>query len=269
MESKKLSITIKNFGKKNELMQLVFTGLFLILALLGIIYNWRNGIALLLIFLLIFLNQKFQPRFSFLIIVYILSMVLISLIPEIELVEVIATSLFLSPLFFYDSIYQSFKYLRKDDTFEVFSLDFKTLKCLHTEDNDYKSYALNPKQFVKTFRLSEINSFVFKNNNLSVLTKNGIIRPRELNPQNLNDINVFLKENFPDKLNMETEYQKALKAENSVYLSKLLLIIPIIIVSLVIYFFGDNGRDHLVTYSSILILVLIYIFLIVKIKTKK
>lgn len=269
MESKKLSITIKNFGKKNELMQFVFTGLFLILALLGIIYNWRNGIALLLIFLLIFLNQKFQPRFSFLIIVYILSMVLISLIPEIELVEVIATSLFLSPLFFYDSIYQSFKDLRKDDIFEVFSLDFKTLKCLHTEDNDYKSYALNPKQFLKTFRVIDINSFVFKNNNLLILTKNGIIRPRELSPQNLNEINTFLKENFPDKLNIETEYQNALKAENSVYLSKFLLTIPIIVVSLAIYFFGDNGRDHLVTYSSILILILIYIFLIVRIKIKK
>ena len=269
MDSKKLSITVKNFGKKNELMQLVFTGLILILALLGIIYNWRNAIALILIFLLIILSKKFQLRLSILIFIYILSMVLISFIPKIELVEVFATSLFLSPLFFYNSIYQNFKDLKKDDTFEVFSLNFKTLKCLHTEDNDYKSYALNPKQFLKTLSVSDINSFVFRNNNLLILTKNGIIRPKELSPQNLNEINTFIKENFPYKLNIETEYQNALKAENSVYLSKFLLTIPIIAVCLVIYFFGDNGRNQMVSYGSILVLILFYIFLIVRIKTKK
>lgn len=266
---KKLSITVNNFGKKNQLMQLVFTGLILILALLGIFYNWRNGIAFALIFLLIFLNKKFRLSLLFLILVYIASIVLVSFVPKVEWVEVVATTLFLSPIFFYGVIYQNFKDLGKDETFEIFALDLKTVKCLHTEDNDYRSYALNPKQFLKTIRLSDINSFIFNKHHLLILTKNGIIKPRELGPEKLDEIKIYLKENLPEKLNIETDYHNTLNAENSKYISKFLFVIPIVVVFLVIYFFGDNGRNRLVSYSFILIAIIIYTILIFRTKIKK
>ncbi|TDX86446.1 hypothetical protein [Epilithonimonas xixisoli] len=269
MNQENISITIKNFGKKNELVLLLFNGVFLILGLLSLFLNWRNAIAIILIFVLIFLDKKFRTKFSILIIIYIVSIILISQIPEIEFVEILATSILFSPLFFYESSLESIKNYQKDDAFEVFYLDSFRLKCLHTEDNDYKSYALNPKQFLKTFRVNDINSFVFQDNFFLILTSKFIIRPRELNAQNIEKIKKFIEENFPDKLNLESEHHKALKNESEMYLSKLLLVLPLILVFLVIYFFGDNGRNHLVTYTSIAVILLFYIFLIIKIKHKK
>lgn len=269
MNQKNLSITIKKFGKKNELVLLLFNGLFLILGLLSLFLNWRNAIAIILIFVLVFLDKKFRIKFSILSIIYVVSIILISQIPEIEFVEILATSILFSPLFFYKSSLESIKDYQKNDCFEVFYLDSSRLKCLHTEDNDYKSYALNPKQFLKTFRVNEINSFVFERNNLLIVTSKFIIRPRELNAQNIEKIQSFVEENFPDKLNLESEHHKALKNESEMYLSKLLLVLPLILVFIVIYFFGDNGRNQLVSYSSIAVTMLFYIFLIIKIKRKK
>ena len=269
MTQKNISITINNFGKKNELVLLLFNGFFLILGLLSLFLNWRNAIVIILIFVLIFLNKKFRTKFSILIIIYVVSIILISQIPEIEFVEILATSLLFSPLFFYESSLESIKDYKKKDSFEVFCLDSSQLKCLHTEDNDYKSYALNPKQFLKTFHVNDIISFVFEGKNLLIVTSKFIIRPRELNIQNIEKIKSFVEENFPEKLNIENEHHKALKNENEMYFSKLLLVLPLILVFLFIYFFGDNGRNHLVTYSSIAVILLFYIFLIIKIKRKK
>ena len=269
MTQKNISITIKNFGKKNELVLLLFNVFFLILGLLSLFLNWRNAIVIILIFVLIFLDKKFRTKFSILIIIYLVSIILISQIPKIEFVEILATSILFSPLFFYESSLESIKDYQKNDSFEVFYLDSSRLKCLHTEDNDYKSYALNPKQFLKSFRIKDINSFVFEGKNLLIVTGKSIIRPRELNIQNIEKIQSFVEKNFPDKLNLESEYHKALKNENEMYISKLLLVLPLILVFIVIYFFGDNGRNHLVTYTSIAVILLFYIFLIIKIKRKK
>lgn len=269
MNQKNISITIKNFGKKNELVLLLFNGFFLSLGLLSLFLNWRNAIAIILILLLIFLDKKFRTKFSILIIIYAFSIILISQIPEIEFVEILATSILFSPLFFYESSLESIINYRKEDSFEVFYLDFSQLKCLHTEDNDYKSYALNPKQFLKIFRVNDINSFVFEGQNLLIITSKFIIRPRELNIQNMEKIKAFVTENFPEKLNLESEHHKALKNESEMYISKLLLVLPLILAFIVIYFFGDNGRNHILTYSSIAQTILCYIFLIIKIKRKK
>ena len=268
MRQKNISITIKNFGKKNDLMLLLFTGVFLILGLLSLFLNWRNVMAIILIFVLIFLDKKFRTKFSILIIIYVVSIILISQIPEIEFVKTLATSILFSPLFFYESSLEIIKDYQKEDSFEVFYLDSSRLKCLHTEDTDYKSYALNPKQFLKTFRVNEINSFVFEGKKLLIITSKFIIRPRELNAQNIEKIKKFIEENFPEKLNLESERNKALKNESEMYLSKLLLVLPLILVFIIIYFFGDNGRNHLVTYTSIAVILLFYIFLIIKIKRK-
>ena len=269
MTQKNISITIKNFGKKNELVLLLFNGFFLILGLLSLFLNWRNAIVIILIFVLIFLNKKFRTKFSILIIIYLVSIILISQIPETEFVEILATSILFSPLFFYESSLEIIKDYQKEDSFEVFYLDSSRLKCLHTEDNDYKSYAFNPKQFLKTFRVNDINSFVFKEKHLLIVTSKFIIRPKELNIQNIEEIQLFVDENFPDKLNLESEHHKALKNESEMYFSKLLLVLPLILAFIVIYFFGDNGRNHLVTYTSIAVTIFCYIFLITKIKRKK
>ena len=188
---------------------------------------------------------------------------------ETELVEILATSILFSPLFFYESSLEIITDYQKEDSFEVFYLDSSQLKCLYTEDNDYKSYALNPKQFLKTFRVNDINSFVFKQKHSLIVTSKFIIRPKELNAQNIGKIKSFVEKNFPDKLNLESEHHKALKNESEMYFSKLLLVLPLILAFIVIYFFGDNGRNHLVTYSSIAVILLFYIFLIIKIKRKK
>ncbi|WDF45727.1 hypothetical protein PQ459_12560 [Chryseobacterium sp. KACC 21268] len=268
MTQKNISITIKNFGKKNDLVLLFFTGVFLVLGLLSLFLNWRNVMAIILIFVLIFLDKKLRTKFSILIIIYVVSIILISQIPEIEFIEILATSILFSPLFFYESSLESIKDFQKEDSFEVFYLDSSLLKCLHTEDNDYKSYALNPKQFLKTFSVKDINSFIFKEKHLSIVTSKFIIRPRELNIQNIEKIKSFVEENFPEKLNLESEHQKALKNESKMYISKLLLVLPLILAFIVIYF-GDNGRNHLVTYTSIAVTIFCYIFLIIKIKRKK
>lgn len=269
MTKKNLRITIKNFGKKNDLILFFFSAGFMILGLLSLFLNWRNAIAIILIFVLIFLDKKFKTKFLILVLIYLVSIIAISLIPEIEIVQILATTLLFSPLFFYESILESIKDYQKEDSFEVFYLDSTQLKCFHTEDNDYKSYSLNPKQFLKIFRVSDINSFIFQDKNLLILTNKFIIRPKELNVQNIEKIKVFVAENFPDKLNLESEYHKTLKNENEMYFSKLLLVLPLIFLFIVIYFFGENGRNHLVTYISIAVTILLYIFLILKIKRRK
>lgn len=268
MRQKNISISIKNFGKKNDLMLLFFNSVFLVLGLLSLFLNWRNAMAIILIFVLIFLDKKLRTKFSILILIYVVSIILISQVPETEFVEILTTSILFSPLFFYESSLESIKDFQKEDSFEVFYLDFSRLKCLHTEDNNYKSYALNPKQFLKTFSIKDINSFIFKEKHLSIVTSKFIIRPRELNIQNIEKIKSFVEENFPEKLNLESERHKALKNESEMYISKLLLVLPLILAFSVIYFFGDNGRNHLVTYTSIAVTIFCYIFLIIKIKRK-
>lgn len=102
-----------------------------------------------------------------------------------------------------------------------------------------------------------------------IVTSKSIISPRELNIQNIEKIKSFVEENFPEKLNLESEHQKALKNESEMYISKLLLVLPLILAFIFIYFFGNNGRNHLVTYTSIAVTIFCYIFLIIKIKRKK
>lgn len=226
-----------------------------LLGVMGFVLNWRQGfLSIGIIVLIYFLKKIFQMKWSILAGIALGGIALLSYFLDLSFIEILLTTAGLSFIFFLKS---SFEELNSDDEFELFFLDNKKLKCLSTKDNDYKGYALNPKGFLKTYDTKFIQSFHFKGKNLLISIGNEIIRPRELNQNELKSVKKFVTENFPELLEIEEIYQENLKSENRFYLYKFIIISPILMLSLVIYFFGDNGRNEPLTYTCLGLMVLL------------
>lgn len=251
-----VSIIRKNFGKKNDVFLFLMLILVFSLGVMGTILNWRQGIASAGIITLVYLLQKiFKTKWEILAVIALLSIISMAYIFDFSFIEVLLTTAGFSFVFFLKSSYQEMK---TKESFELFYLDKKKLKCLSTNhDADYKGYALNPRGFLKTYNTEFIKSFHFKGNHLLISIGNEIIRPRELNPNELEEIKEFISINFPHLLENEEFYRDNLNAESRFYLHKLIIFSPILILGLVIYFFADNGRNEPITYLCLGLMVLL------------
>lgn len=229
------------------------------LGIFGAILNWRHGVAAVgIITFVYFIEKIFQEKWEILSVIAFLEIIFLSYLFDFSFIEVLLTTVGFSFVFFLKS---SYKEMKTKDSFELFYLDKKKLKCLSTHhDADYKAYALHPKGFLKTYDTAFIKSFNFKGNYLLINIGNEIIRPRELNPNDLEKIKEFVSINFSYLLENEEIFRDNLKVENRFYLHKLIIFLPVLILGIIIYFFADNGRNESITYLCLgLMIVLPYI----------
>ncbi|MGU3376102.1 hypothetical protein [Chryseobacterium sp. M5A1_1a] len=251
-----ISIIKKNFGKKNEVITLIFILLFSALGFIEVFINWKSWLCAACIVLLIgFLWKKTNKKFLFLMAgVIIAGVCYFSEELDIDILETLVTLLFLPFLFFIKPYYQTYK---KVTDFEVFYLDHKQLRCLVTlEDSDYKGYALNPKNYLKKYSFQQIKAIKFDKQNLTIAIDNLLIHPRELTSTDLNLIHGYIQQYFPDLLKNEQTIAENSRKDNQYYLKKLLIFSPVILLAPVIYFFGDNGKNSMITIPCLLLMVI-------------
>lgn len=259
-----ISIKRENFGRKNRIGLLILTCMTILLGIMGIYLNWKNGVCALGVISIIYLIQK-----KFILKFYILLLLLIALISasnflfKADFIETLLITLFLSFSFFLKPILEPDG---KNKQVEIFYLDAKEVKCLATKDFKYKGYALDPMSYYHTYATKDITSYSIKGKNLLLSFGGELIRPRELSSENIKEIKEFMKDSLPYLLTNESPLDTDLEAENKFYLFKLLLFSPLLIFSVFIYFFADNGRNESLTFLFIL---LIFIFSIIIYKTMK
>lgn len=254
-----ISIKRKNFGNDNNKMFLLFIALFCFLGIMGIFINWRAGLcAVAILCIAYFLLKNNILKITAVLFIVALGIFGCCYFLNLDFIEIFLTTVFLSFSFFLKPLYASTK---ENLDFELFFFDKKNLKCLATKDNDYKGYALNPKDYLKTYLTKDIESFTFQGKNLSINIGGRIIRPREVTIKDIEEINFFVTQHFPDLLTNESTFKDNLKAENKFYLNKLLICSPIIILSTVIYFFCENGRDKMITYVCMVLMLILPIII--------
>ncbi|MGN7786727.1 hypothetical protein ACTJIJ_19495 [Niabella sp. 22666] len=225
------------------------------LGVMGTILNWQQGIAAAGVIIVIFLIKKaLKVQWGVLAIIGLLGIISLSYIFDFSFIEVLLTTVGLSFGLFLTS---SFKEIKARESVELFYLDSKKLKCISTNDADYKGYALDPKNFLKTYEAASIKSIIFKENYLLIAIGNDIIRPRELIQNDLKEIQAFVSAHLAHLLEKEEAYHENLKSENRFYLHKLLVFLPIVILGLMIYFFADNGRNQPLTYLCLGLMVVV------------
>lgn len=247
-------------------MYLLFIALFCCLGIMGVFLNWKVGLCSIAILgSAYFLLENDILNITAVICIAFLALFGFCYFLELHFVEIFLTTVSLSFSFGLKPIYESTK---ENTDFELFFFDEKNLKCLATEDHDYKGYALNPKDYLKTYLTKDIDSFTFRGKNLAVNIGGKIIRQRELNVENLAEINIFVTQHFPDLLTNESAFKENLEAENKFYLHKFLIFSPILILSAVICFFGENGRNEMVTYVCIILMLILPMIIYKIIKSK-
>lgn len=252
-----ISISKKNFGKNNSAMALIFVIMFSLLGIIGILIDWKSGLSGLALVTVLYLVHSFV-KFNYFLFFIGLSFVAIYLLSEwqdIEFLQIVLSSIFLTFLFFIKSSYQTYKAI---DSFEIFYLDSKELHCLSTEnDADYKGYALDPRSYLKKYAAEKISAISFKTKDMTIAIDDLLIRPRALTTIDLEQIYDFVKINYPNLLNRDEFIQQNLSKENQYYIHNIYIFSPILVLALVIYFFGNNGKDHILTLCCLILMVIL------------
>lgn len=251
-----ISITRKNFGKKNDAMALVFFSLFSLLGISDIFLNWQSWICAVFIIISFYFSWN---KINKVLLFFISGLFLITAwyFREelgIDILGLLITLLFFPFIFFIKPYYLEYKNAKD---FEVFYLDHKQLRCLTTQENsEYKDYALNPRNYLKKYSFQQIKAVQFHKRHLIIAIDQILIRPKELTKTDFELIYSYIKHHFPHLLKKEETITENLKSENQFYLHKFLIFSPVILLALIIYFFGDNGKNLLVSYSCIGLMVI-------------
>lgn len=240
-----ISIKKQNFGRINDKISFIISlGIFL-LGLMGFYMNWKNGLCSITVMACSYFLIKYKVlKIPLIILIIIFPLIGFSLYTHFNFIEILITTIFLSFFFFLKSSYQEGKI---KDEFEIFFINNKELKCISVEDQNYKNYAFNPKSYLKSYPIKNIKAFSFEEKNIKIIVGNKIIRSRELNDENIQEIHDFIKYKFPYLLENEVDFNDYLKFENKYYLHQFLIFSPVIIFYLAICFFADNGKDKMLT----------------------
>lgn len=157
----------------------------------------------------------------------------------------------------------TFKEIGRDRTDIVFSLNSTEFTCLCPENSDYKGYLMNPMGYKKRFKIADIIFVKRDRQNLVIALRECLIRPRELNTEDIDLILNFFQERMPHLTNT-LELESVRQGEERIAWVKLTVIaIPAISAGLAIYFFADNGRNF---YSTILAFVLAILLSVILLK---
>lgn len=240
-----ISIKKQNFGRVNDkILFIISLGIFL-LGVMGFYMNWKNGLFSITVIACSYFLKKYKVlKIPFIILIIISLLIGFSLYTHLDFIEILITTIFLSFFFFLQSSYEECKI---KDEFEIFFIDNKGLKCISVEDHNNKNYAFNPKSYLKSYPIKNIKAFSFEGKSIKIIVGNNIIRPRELNDENIQKIHDFIKDKFPYLLENEIDFNDYLKIEKKYYLHQFLIFSPAIIFYLAIYFFADNGKDKMLT----------------------
>ncbi|SIT25108.1 hypothetical protein SAMN05421786_11451 [Chryseobacterium ureilyticum] len=263
-----INITKKNFGKKNDAMALVFFSLFSLLGILGVFLNWQSWVcaAFIVISFSVSWNKINKVLLFFIGGLFLILAGYFRKELGIDIFGLFITLLFFPFIFFIKPYYLEYKNAKD---FEVFYLDHKQLRCLTTQENsEYKDYALNPRNYLKRYSFQQIKAVQFHKRHLIIAIDQVLIRPKELTSTDLELIYSYIKLNCPHLLKNEKTIAENFKIENQFYLHKFLIFSPVIVLAPVIYFFGDNGRNVMVSYSCI-VLMIICPFVIYKVLNRK
>lgn len=263
-----ISITKKDFGKKNDAMAIVFFSLFSLLGILGIFFNWQSWLFAAFIIITIYFSwNKINKVLVFIIGgLFIIAACYLRQELEIDIFGLFMTLLFLPFIFLIKPYYLSYK---NEKDFEIFYLDHKQLRCVATKENsEYKDYALNPRNYLKKYSFQQIKAVQFHKRYLIIAIDQVLIRPKELTSADLELIYSYITDHFPHLLKKEEAMEENFRNENQFYIHKFLIFSPVIVLALIIYFFGDNGRNLRVSYSCI-ILMMICPLIIYKVLNRK
>lgn len=254
------SIEKYNFGKKNRYARLIFVLLFCLLGSYGSISDWKAGISAAVILCFAYLLRNTIKVFVvYLITVLLLLPAVFSFLLDVEWINIFAITLCMIPAIFLKSLWNDTK---KTSVFEVFYLDQNVLKCLVMDQSAYKGYTLTPESYIRTYNIKEILSFIFKDSRLYIVTISyEKINPLELTISEVAKIHDYVQNFHPQLINREDVYEQSNKATKLFDLHRLLIMLPLIISGLIIYFFGDNGRNTMITFVCITITIITYVVL--------
>ena len=243
------------FGKKNAIVSLIFVSILSLTGIISVFTNWKSGLCAAGAVIFIYFFQKvFGYKYLLLGIAAIVAAIYwLGQVLNIEFAFFALTLVFLPFIFFVKPCYDEYK---KSSDFEVFYLDKRKIKCVVTLDgSDYKGYMLNPKSYVKEFPSVKIKAFSFAEKNMMVAVGDLLIRPKELSHEDLFLIQEYVHQYFPDLLQNREVIRENNKKENLFYLHKLMIFSPIFILGIGIYLFADNGKDQLLTYTLLILMV--------------
>lgn len=238
--------------------------MFILLGIGGIVLNWKTGLYSISTIILIYLVQRrIVVQFYLLAILLIIFISASTYFFNVDFIEMLLTTLFLSSLFFVKPLLQKQKDI---DPFEIFYLDEQTLNCVAIKHYEYKRYALDPKSYLKKYPTKNINSLTIKGKNLLLSIGDEIIRPKELTAGNIKEIVHFIETNLPHLLNNESEFNKNIEVENKLYLFRILIFSPVLILSFCIFYFADNGKHQPLTllFISLMIILPVIIYKVIK-----
>lgn len=249
-EGRSCSVKRKNFGKTNTHALLIFVALFCILGLYGLLSNWKAGASAVVTLCFAYLFIKIlNLKLAYVSVLLLLLVTGLSVLLDAEWIYIAATSLFLAPAAFLKSLISD---LRTNHDFEVFYLDKKLLKCLVMDSSQYKGYALHPKSYMKTYDVKKILSFGFRDERLYITVENlEKITPLELTSADVIKIQRFVQNNHPQLIEKEEIRKESEKLAKKLDSHRLLIMIPVAVFGLIIYFFADNGRNTTATYICI------------------
>lgn len=259
-------ISIKNdkFPRKSNSFLLILITIFIVLGIGGIVLNWKIGVCSIITILLIFLVQsRIVLQFYLLAILVIILSSASNYFFDVDFVETLLTTVFLSSVLFLKPLLKKQKDI---DSFEIFYLDEKSLKCLAIKHHEYKGYVFDPKSYLKKYPTKNINSLIIKGQDLLLSVGEEIVRPKELTAENIKEITLFVENNLPHLLNNENGFNRNVEAENKLYLFRILIFSPVLILSFFIFFFTDNGKNQPLTLLliSLMIILPVIIYKVIK-----
>lgn len=247
-----IQIERKNLGKKGNYFILVLYGPIFTVGLLSVFLEWKSGIVSVVCAIAsYFLNRKinlivYLKWFS---IALVLLGLLVSWLLQLSFWMFILQFLALSCI---HALVALIVTIRDDHTNIIFSLNADNFSCL-CPGGDYKGYALNPMGYRKYFKTKDIDSIQQDERGLLIVVKGEILRPRELTTSEITQILAYFNagefnvvEAIPTREIRQTETELA-------WVKILVIGVPVLLGSLSAYFFGDNGRNTVVSMISLLL----------------
>lgn len=253
--------------RKNENNALVIMyGAFVLLGIMIFISDWKTGIFSVVSNILIgllFRKMLLKWNFKILIIISLVFIVLICLFFEVEIFIYLLIMFLLSPilylLLFPISDWRGI-FLNKNikESSEVFFINTSVLKCISVQVPS-RRYALNHFDYIKTLYIKDIKSIYFKKNKIEIAYKNSIHIPMELNQNDRESIRKFVQLNLPNLYNNQSVLENRKNENKKVTHYLLPLIVLMMILGVVIATFGENGRNKPITYTCIVLMIILYI----------
>ena len=252
-----------NLLKKSDYFILLNYTVFTTLGIVSIFWDWQASIGPLIVTILILIIIRKVDIWSY-IIWFIFGFISLSFF--LSWIFNLSFGIFLLQTACFTAVkpaISTFKGIGRDRTDIVFSLNSTEFMCLLPENNDYKGYAMNPMGYRKWFKIADIISVKRDRQNLVIALRERLIRPRELNTEDVDLILNFFQARMPHLTNT-LEPESVRREEERIDWVKLTFIaIPAISAGLAIYFFADNGRNF---YSTILVVFLAILVAVVLLK---